>query len=394
MNTILQTLKTELSKELTSILDYWMQNAFDNDFGGFVGEIDGNNQVVAHAKKGAILNARILWTFSSAYRLTRNQKYLATAIRAYEYILKYFIDEKHGGVFWELNADGSISNGRKQIYALSFTIYGFSEYYHITKNEDALNEAIKLFKLIEDNSYDRERNGYMEALSHDWKKLDDLRLSEKDANEPKTMNTHLHILEAYTSLYRIWPHKNLEQVLENLIRLFLDRFVNKAGNLGLFFDNDWNLKSSEVSYGHDIECSWLLYQAAEALGNRTLIDKAAQTTIKMAEVSRKGLDKDGGLFNAFNPASGLTDTDKHWWSQAEAMLGFYNAFQISNDPVFLQDAGNCWTFIKTCLIDQENGEWFWRVDKSGKPYNEQKAGFWKCPYHNARACMELIERIK
>lgn len=390
-----ETLKSELINELSNILAYWQENTIDKKNGGFIGQVDFENVPDALAPKGAVLNARILWTFSAAYRQTKKEAYLLMATRAYQYIMDYFIDNEFGGVFWELNADGSIRNGRKQIYALSFTIYGLCEFYSISGNPKAIETSIELFKLIEKYSFDTSKNGYVEALSREWGKLADLRLSDKDANESKTMNTHLHILEAYTNLYRSLKSEQLKTALTNLIELFLNKFINKQGNLNLFFDDDWNLKSSEISYGHDIECSWLLCEAAEVLGDDKLINRVKDIAIKMAELTKKGLDSDGGIFNNYLPEKDKMDTDKHWWPQAEAVVGFYNAYQISNNPVFLQDSINSWSFIKEFILDKENGEWFWRVNKQGTPYiTDEKAGFWKCPYHNSRACIEIVNRIK
>lgn len=394
MQNIKQKLKMELTAELSNILNYWMKFTFDEVNGGFIGHVNGDNKVQHKASKGAVLNARILWTFSSAYRVTKNEEYKRMADRAYKYIIKYFIDKKNGGVFWELNYLGEPTNKRKQIYALSFTIYGLSEYYRVTGEREALAQAIELFNCIEEYSLDKEKNGYFEALAEDWQMLEDVRLSDKDANERKTMNTHLHILEAYASLY--WVHKDekVRKALKNLIELFHDKFVNSSYNLNLFFDDDWNLKSDEISYGHDIECSWLLHEAAEVLGHEKLLKKVEEVAVNMAKVTFNGLAQDNGLINEAFPSENSFDTDKHWWQQAEAIVGFYNAYQISGKAEFLEKADKVWEYTKTNIIDHKNGEWFWRVNEQNIPYTQdEKTGFWKCPYHNGRACLEIMERI-
>ncbi len=387
-------LRQELKDELTgNILPFWMSRAIDEKHGGFVGHIASNGEITQSANKGAVLNARILWTFSAACRIFGKDAYRKTADRAYQYFSNYFIDPVHGGVYWEINYLGEPVNDRKQIYAIAFAIYGLSEYYRITSDEDALDLAKELNNAIEKYSFDQARNGYFEAFARDWSPLADRRLSAKDQNENKTMNTHLHILEAYTNLYRVWKDDLLQQRLINLVQLFMDRFINAEGHLNLFFDDDWNLKSDLVSFGHDIECSWLLQEAAEVSGDKMLIDKSRQLALRIAGRNRKGLDQDGGLFYEYFPSENRWDTDKHWWPQAEALVGYFNAFQVSGRQEFLDIALNGWAFIKRFLIDRENGEWHWSVDRAGNPNTkEQKAGFWKCPYHNGRACMEIWQR--
>ncbi|MFA6401395.1 MAG: AGE family epimerase/isomerase [Salinivirgaceae bacterium] len=397
MENQLTTMKNELEQELhQNILNYWIKNTVDVKNGGFIGHINHYNVPNPTAPKGSVLNARILWTFSSAYRIFKNPEYFEMANRAYHYILQHFIDKKYGGVYWELDYLGNPLNPRKQIYALSFVIYGMVEYYRACGEQKALQTAIELYELIEKHSFDTKRNGYIEALSENWEKLADLRLSEKDANESKTMNTHLHILEAYTNLYRVYKDANLQKALENLIHLFLDKFIRTdTYHLNLFFDDDWNLKGDIISYGHDIESSWLLLEAAEVLGNSALIEKVKPVSVNMAKAVFPAIDSDGGMFAEKEPSHNKLDTDKHWWPQAEAVVGFYNAYQLTGELEFAQKSVNSWEFIKKHIIDYKNGEWIWRVNQQGITNDQdEKAGFWKCPYHNGRVCMEIFERIK
>jgi cellobiose epimerase len=389
-------LREELEKELKdNILSWWMKYAPDREHGGFHGHINHENQVVQGAGKGAVLNARILWTFSSAYRSYSHPEYLEIAMRAYEYITRHFTDKKFGGVYWELEPDGSVRSSRKQIYATAFTIYGLAEYHLASGEKQAIKIARGLFRDLEAQAFDRENNGYTDALSRDWKPLEDQRLSEKDQNESKTMNTHLHILEAYGNLYRVWKDPILAEAMRNLIRLFLERFVDRERHqLNLFFDDQWNLKSTLVSYGHDIECSWLLHEAAGIAGDPGLLAKTAEVAVQMARANMGGLDDDGGLQYEFFPERNEVDRDRHWWPQAEAMVGYFNAFQLSGEEEFLQKSLGSWKFIQKYMIDPELGEWYWSVDHQGKPQTgKEKAGFWKCPYHNGRACMEMIRRM-
>lgn len=393
---ILQNLRSELDNELKeNILGWWMEQSPDLEEGGFLGHVTHENQPKEGAGKGAVLNARILWTFSAAYRMYGKQEHLETATRAYEYIVDHFTDKKHGGVFWELEPNGSRRSERKQIYAIAFTIYGLAEYHMASGNEQPLKIAKGLFRDIEANALDREQNGYTDALSRDWQPLEDLRLSDKDQNESKTMNTHLHILEGYANLYRVWKFPALKAALENVLRLLIDKFLDQNNfHLNLFFDENWTLRSSLVSYGHDIEASWLMQEAAEVLENNALIEETGKLAVEIARENFKGLDADGGLFYEWFPEENRMDSDKHWWPQAEAMVGYYNAYQLTGDEAFLKKTTESWTFIKEKLIDREFGEWHWSVNKEGVPQREkEKAGFWKCPYHNGRACMELIRRI-
>jgi mannobiose 2-epimerase len=391
----LENLARELETNLKSnILSWWMEHTPDHKNGGFVGQVSLHNRIVENAPKGAILNTRILWTFSAAYNMFRDEEYLEYATRAYEYNLKHFIDPVNGGVFWEIDHTGKALNPRNQIYALAFMIYAMAEYYLVTHEERALETAKGLFGLIEKHSFDSERNGYIEAFGRDWKPIDDLRLSDKDLNASKTMNTHLHILEAYTNLYRAWKCNETENALENIIRLFVDHFIDpQTHHLKLFFDDDWNNQSDLISYGHDIECSWLLFEAAELLGNKELTGKVKQIVVDIARQSFTGMDKDNGLIYEYFPSEDRTDTDKHWWPQAEAIVGFLNAYQLSGEDIFASKALYSWEFITKYMIDHQEGEWFLKVNREGIPYaDDDKAGFWKCPYHNSRACMEIIKR--
>jgi mannobiose 2-epimerase len=381
--------------ELSRIMTFWTESAVDDENGGFLGAIDGYGKTVENATKGAVLNARILWTFSSVYNYTKNEKYLQMAKRAFDYFANHFIDKKNGGVFWELSATGEPVNKRKQGYAQGFAIYGLSEYYRATGNEKSLLLAQELFWTLEKHFLDKENGGYIEALGEDWNELSDMRLSLKDANEPKSMNTHLHILEPYTNLYRCWKNPILEKSIRNLIRVFLDKIIDRSSaHFNLFFDIDWKVKSTAVSFGHDIEGSWLLAEAAEVLDDKLLVDEVNIRALRMVDATmHEGTDADGSLFNEKDGEH--WDTDKHWWPQAEAIIGYVNAWQITEEQKYIDEAEKVWNFIDLKMFDRTNGEWFWRVDKNGEPYiEEEKAGFWKCPYHNSRAIIEVCSRLK
>lgn len=393
---MLENLRNELEQELReNILPFWMTYAPDRKHGGFAGYISHRNRVDERANKGIVMHARILWTFAAAYRRYEEDALLKMAGRAYEYIRDHFMDVEFGGVFWELDYLGKPVTTRKQVYAIVFTIYALAGYWQACGDEEALEAAVRLFREIETHALDRERNGYTEALSREWEPVDDVRLSEKDANEHKTMNTHLHILESYTSLFRVWKDPQLQRSLENIITLFIEKFVDpETWHLNLFFDEDWNLKSTFISYGHDIECSWLLHEAAGVLGKMELVGKTGEIAVKMAGENFGGLDKDHGLIYERFPGENRVDSDRHWWPQAEALVGYFNAYQLSGDEEFVRKTLGVWNFIRDKIIDRSHGEWVWGVNREGVPdTGKEKAGFWKCPYHNSRACMEMIQRL-
>ncbi|MBN2812847.1 MAG: AGE family epimerase/isomerase [Bacteroidales bacterium] len=390
-----QKMKDEMRDELTrNILPFWMHKTIDSESGGFVGQIDGRGNVVKGAPKGGVLNARILWTFSAAFNTLSDPACMNMANYSMNYSLNHFFDNEYEGTYWKIGYNGNPTDTKKQIYSQAFFIYALSEYFKATGDEQSLIKAIDLFRLIEEKSFDNRLNGYFEAYSRDWQLLDDLRLSDKDANEKKTTNTHLHILEAYTNLYRVWKDKQLEEKLMNLTNLFLDRIIDPVSHhLLLFFDEEWHSRSKLISYGHDIEASWLVYEAATALNNKQLIAKAKDSCTLLAKASLEGLQPDGSLIYERDDSEGIFDTDRHWWPQAETVVGLVNLYGMTADETWLKQAAQCWDYISNNLIDKENGEWYWSI-RNGKPnLGEDKAGFWKCPYHNARACLEIIKRL-
>lgn len=387
--------KTEVEHELHSILGYWLKHTVDEQQGGFFGKIDNHNNIDVTAPKGAVLNARILWAFAAAYNYNPDAQYLSAATRAFEYIRDHFIDKEFGGVYWTVDYKGNMLDGKKQVYALAFCIYGLSEYYAATKNKEALTLALQLFDSIEAHSYDATHNGYFEAFSRGWQEIGDLRLSAKDANEKKTMNTHLHIIEAYANLYKVQPSLTLKEKIAALLEIFDKHFIDhRTFHLKLFFDEAWNEKPDVISYGHDIEAAWLLLQCAEIINEEKWMAVYKDHAIKITDAAIEGLDADGGLWYEYEPSHQTLIKEKHWWPQAEAMVGFYNAYQLTDNRKYLNHSLNSWKFIKQYLVDTSYGEWCWGVKADHSiMLNEDKAGLWKCPYHNARACLEIIRRI-
>ncbi|MBQ4147471.1 MAG: AGE family epimerase/isomerase [Prevotella sp.] len=419
------TMKMEMQDVLeNNILRFWLDKMQDDENGGFYGQMTGRGQLIKEADKGAILNARILWSFSAAYRVLGKKEYLEAATRAKEYFISHFIDHEYGGVFWSLDYKGQPKDTKKQFYAIGFAIYGLSEYARATGDHEALDYAIQLYENIEEHALDHVYNGYIEACTREWGVMEDMRLSDLDANYPKSQNTHLHIIEPYTNLYRCMrefqaaqscnyvpaigavlpvaitvPQETFARVeasLRNLIHIFTDHILNPATHhLDLFFEMDWTRGAGHLeSYGHDIECSWLMHEAALVLGDKDILNKVEPIVREVAKASEKGLNPDGSMIHEANLDAGTVDDDLHWWVQAENVVGWINIYQYFGDEDALQKALHGWEYIKQNLIDKENGEWYWSRHKDGSlNLDDDHAGFWKCPYHNSRMCMEILERF-
>lgn len=391
----LQQLRDELRDELVhDILPYWSTQTLDEKNGGFIGRISHDNKKVYEASKGIILNARILWTYAASYRALKSTELKNLAQRSYTYLSNYFLDDEYGGAYWMVQSDGSVEVDQKYIYAQAFVIYALAEYYQVVKNPVVLNDAKRIFELLEQHSFDKEQGGYFEAYSRDWTLLDDVRLSDKDLNVAKSMNTHLHILEAYTNLYRCWPEKYLRQQLENLIEVLIKHIINTDGTaLIKFMDADWARRSSDISFGHDIEASWLLTEAAEVLDDEALLDRVQKASLKLTDaVYKRGITEEGGIYNDMNPQEG-PDGDKDFWPQVEAIVGFVNGFEISGREKYLEAAWNVWEFCKQFFLDQKYGEWYERIDEDNRPHKVDKVQNWKGPYHNSRGCLEIMRRV-
>jgi mannobiose 2-epimerase len=377
-----------------NILKYWIERVTDHENGGYFGRVDGHDFVHLYAPKGAVLNARILWAFSAAYRVLGNAEYLDAATRALDYFLDNFIDKEQGGVFWSLNYMGKPIDTKKQTYAIGFAIYGLSEYARATGSKRALDSAINLYYDIEKKAYDCKGNGYIEALTREWQPIQDMRLSDKDENGSRTMNTHLHIIEPYTNLYRVWKSEDLKKSILNLIDIFTEKLLNKETNhLDLFFDDEWHGKRNIESYGHDIEASWLLHETALVLGEKQVLNTIEPIIRSIAKASDEGLRPDGSMIYEHWKDNNTYDLQRQWWVQCESVIGHVNLYQHFQDEDAFVKAKQCWDYIQTNLVDKEHGEWYWAIlDDGTTNHIDDKAGFWKCPYHNSRMCLELIER--
>jgi len=390
-----RALARAMEKDLReNILPFWADRVTDPVHGGFAGLVDDQGRADAEAPRGSVLNARILWTFSAVGRRYPDEAYREVARRAQGEVLGRFWDDVHGGLYWLVDARGALLVDRKQTYALAFGLYALAECARAAADDEALEKAIVLFEAIEAHAKAAESGGYEEARGRDWRSLADVRLSEKDENAPRSMNTHLHVMEAYANLLRVWPQPRLRARLRDLVALHLDRIVDAdTGHLRLFFDESWRPLGDAVSFGHDIEASWLVVEAAEIVGDPELLARARETSQLLARTAlAEGLDPErGGLF-AERSAKGVLDDEKHWWMQAEAVVGFLKAWETSGREDLLAGAESVWSFVERFLIDREHGEWRWRVERDGTPIpGLPTVEPWKCPYHNSRAALEVLE---
>ncbi|MFH0760837.1 MAG: AGE family epimerase/isomerase [Bacteroidota bacterium] len=384
----------EMMTELNDIRKFWSEYMIDNRYGGFLPGMNTLRRVDVTGEKGVVLNSRILWAFS-ALAIHYDPACRPMAERAFIYLQEFFLDRDNGGYYWSVTFDGKPCQTRKQVYAQAFVLYGLAEYYSLTLDPAVLNLARDLFELMEHRGPDPVTGGYTEAFTEDWRSLSDWRLSKKDLNEPLSVNTHLHVLEAYTSLYRISPDKSVLDAIGRLHRLFEAHFLKPDGHLNLFFNARWEPVGNLISFGHDIETTWLLWQSVEGL---SLFPQPVRINNWIRLAGRTFLEEallpDGSSRYETDPTTGHDDRDRHWWVQAEGMIGLLNAYNIEKDPRYLEASWQLWNYIITNLKDPLTGEWYWRIDRDGNWLpGDSLAGFWKCPYHNTRACLEGIKRL-
>lgn len=393
---VLLDYSNRIERDLRSnVLPFWLEHAVAPQPPYLVGSLTNDLVVDPSAERGMLLATRVLWAFSAAFLRYGEPPYAKLADVAFEELQTRFWDAAHGGYRWAIHADGSTSRDRKQIYGQAFAIYALAEYAAGTGRPEPLSRAIQLFELVEQHARDHGQRGYFEAFDAGWAPLEDLRLSEIDQNDPKSQNTHLHVMEAYAALLRRWPDPRLRAALADLIDVMITKILRPDGHLGLFFGAGWELRSDRVSYGHDIEAAWLLNDAAAVVGDAELAGRVRAASLRLAELTlAEGVDADGGVYNEGGPG-GLTNTNKEWWPQAEAVVGFLDAYQQSGDEKFLAAALRTWDFIERRLIDRDHGEWFRGVSRDGRLLErELKVSFWKCPYHNARAALEATRRLR
>jgi mannobiose 2-epimerase len=378
------------------ILPFWCGPAVDRARGGWMAWLSNDLTPDRSQPKGLIVHSRILWAFSAVHQVRPDPLYRQMAERAFDYLMNRFWDAQHGGAFWRLDDAGRMLDDSKKIYGQAFYIYALTEFHRAFNSAPALARAQELFALIERHAHDARYGGYVEVCARDWSAAGPhARLSEKDLNEKKSMNNHLHVLEAYTNLYRVTASPAVEQRLRELIQLFLNHILDPhTGHLHHFFDDQWRVRSDTYTFGHDIETSWLLCEAAEQLRDPSLLQQVRAIALRMASVVHdEGLAADGGLY--YEGKSGqVIDRGRECWPQAEAVVGFLNAFQIGGEAKFFEAARRVWHYIDQNLVDRAHGEWFWRIMPDGQPDpNLPKVSEWKGPYHATRACLETLRRL-
>ncbi len=388
-----EKLRQETTQNLTdNILTFWMQHTVDPQ-GGFYGVVLNDGKAIEQADKGAVLHARILWTFSKAYRHYGLAQYRQMADRAADYYVHHFVDKKYGGVYWTVDNEGHPKDMTKQTYACAFGIYGLAEHFRATGCKKSLEAAIALYRTLESKTHDKAKLGYIESFGRDYSKSG-MRGVDGQPHATKTMNTHIHVLEAYTTLYQVWKDQELEANLRELLQLLRTRLYSpKTNHLIVFCDDDWNAIGEVDSYGHDIETAWLMCEAAHAVGDAGLKALVEEQAVKMTETALKeGLNADGVM--RYEKESGIFSQRMSWWPQCETIIGAINAWQITGNRKFFDAAQRNWEFVKAHFIDHTHGGWFKGLDASLQPNREPKVSDWNCPYHNSRMAYELAERLK
>lgn len=385
-------MRNEVYKELTEhILPFW-KTLRDEQQGGYYGYVDYDLRVDKAATKGCILNSRILWFFSTCCYELKDESLLVYAKHAYDYLCQHCLDKEQGGVYWSLHADGRVADDTKHTYNQAFAIYALAAYHRASGEPQALALAQRLFCLIEDHCKDE--GGYLEAFTRDWKPAKNDKLSENGVEAARTMNTLLHVFEAYAGLYETAPSADIAACLVQILDLFSKKMYNaNKKRLEVFLDHNYRSLIDLHSYGHDIETAWLLDWGCDLLKDEALSQQISTITTALSETVLKTAYHNNALYNECE--NGKDDTHQVWWVQAEGVVGFVNAWQKSGEDRFLQAAENMWGSIRTHLIDPRPGsEWFWLLDETGRPVKGRPiVEPWKCPYHNGRMCIELLRRL-
>lgn len=383
---------TEIKEHLVNDLIPFWQGLKDEENGGFYGYLSYDLKLDKKAVKGCILNSRILWFFSNAYMVLGDPSLLESATHAYQFLKEHCVDDEFGGVFWSLTYDGKPEDTTKHTYNQAFSIYALASYYDASKNPEALEIAWKLYDLVESKCKDE--YGYLEAFTRSFEPEENDKLSENGVIAEKTMNTLLHVFEAYTELYRVTKEEKVAKQIRFMMDIIKDKVFNKEiGRQEVFFDRTWNTLIDLYSYGHDIETAWLVDRGLEILDDEAYTNMLSPITKIITENIYNRAYIDHSLVN--ESENGVVDTTRVWWVQAEAVVGFLNGYQKQGDKKFLDASVDIWNYIKKYFIDKRNGsEWFWSVKEDHTPDEKPIVEPWKCPYHNGRMCFEVLRRMK
>lgn len=390
----MKKMKEEIREHLQqSIIPFW-KSLRDDTYGGYYGYMGYDRVVDECAAKGCILNSRILWFFANAYLTLGDESLLSEAEHGFAFMKKYCLDREYGGVFWSLNYDGTPDDTTKHTYNQAFSIYALSSYYDASKDEESIRIAEELYGLIEEKC--RDEGGYLEAFDREFSPMENDKLSENGVTADRTMNTLLHVFEAYTELYRVDHRADVGDHMREMLDVFAKKVYNpEKKRQEVFFDRQWNSLIDLHSYGHDIESSWLLDRGCLVLGDEAYSRKLEPVILELAQKIYERAYRDHSVMNECE--NGVDNTDRIWWVQAEAVVGFLNAWEKWPErEYFLEAAKDIWKYIDQVILDKREGsEWYWRVDESGRPIEgEPIVEPWKCPYHNGRMCMEVIRRMR
>lgn len=388
----MKELKKEIREHLQqSIIPFW-KSLRDDTYGGYYGYVGYDLTVDERAVKGCILNSRITWFFANAYLTLGDESLISEARHGFEFMKEFCLDKENGGVFWSVTYDGKPEDTTKHTYNQAFSIYALSAYYDATKDEESIRIAEELYELIEEKC--RNKGGYLEAFDRQFYPMENDKLSENGVIADRTMNTLLHVFESYTEFYRVTKKKEVKERLEWMMDIIAEKIYNpKLHRQEVFFDLDYHTLIDLHSYGHDIETAWLVDRGVEIVGNPEYEAKMTPITKDLTRQIYETAYKSHSLSNECE--KGIVDTDRVWWVQAEAVVGFLNGYQKDKDrSEYLKVAEDIWQYIKTYLIDtREGSEWYWLLDREGRPYEDKPiVEPWKCPYHNGRMCIEVIRR--
>jgi len=381
----------------SNLMKWWTTHTPDDKNGGFHGIVGYDNTPDTSAPRFIVLTARLLWTYSALYEISKDDRHKALATRAYDYLVKHHHDKEHGGFYAYVSPTGTVTNDRKFTYGNAFAVYGLSEYARVFNSDAAKKLAAETVNIMDTHIWDVEHKGYYETATRDWQYLPNVILIQEDPKNEKTMNTHLHVLEAYANLLRIHDTKPLRSKVRQLLYIMLNKVVNHENwHFNYFQTRDWTPTTPNLSLGHDIEGSWLLYEAAEILNEPEALADTRKVCVNMARaVYDDGIAESGGIYTTYYYKKRQYSQDLSWWEQCEGVIGFLNAYTLTREEKFLTASIAALEFIDKYFIDKKYGGWYAYISQDGQPRpNWHKASPFMCPYHNARMSIELIKRLR